>query len=137
VLRTIGIIIQLAALSIFALIPATALGEDAIIPASRHPDESFPIAGTYTENEVCTAKSTEPARPRVKITADAIDSNFGVCTLSNKQREGNKITAQITCKDSNGGLLMSGVTFTMRDDKALDFVDQYQTYSAVLYKCPE
>jgi hypothetical protein len=137
VLSSIGVIIRLIALAIIAVIPTAAFGEEALIPTSTLSEDSFPITGTYAENEACTAKSAEPTRGRVKITADAIDSNFGLCTISNKQRDGRKITAQITCKDSNGGLLMSGVTFTMRDDKVLDFVDQYQTYSTVLYKCPE
>lgn len=136
-LSSIGVIIRLIALTISAVIPTAAFSGETLIPTSTHSEDSFPITGTYIENEACTANNAESKRGRVKITADAIDSNFGLCTISNKQRDGQKITAQITCKDSNGGLLMSGVTFTMRDDKALDFVDQYQTYRTVLYKCPE
>ena len=32
--------------------------------------------------------------------------------------------------------MLGDVTFTMRDDKTVDFSDQDQTYNAVLYKCP-
>jgi hypothetical protein len=124
VLSATGKVVRLIVLSFIVVIPAAALGEDI-----------FPITGTYSENEACMTKGVEAGGGRVKITPDAIDSNFGLCQIANKQRDGKKITAQIMCKDTNGGILMSGVTFTLRDDKAIDFVDQYQTYSAVLYKC--
>lgn len=100
-------------------------------------DEAFPIAGTYLENRVCKGDGSDPTDKRIKITATAIDSSFGLCTLSDKRRAGNKITAQITCKDPAGGALTSDISFTIRDDKTLDFADQYETYKATLYKCPD
>jgi hypothetical protein len=106
-------------------------------PAQAGSDEAFPIAGTYLENQVCKGDGSDPADKRIKITATAIDSSFGLCTLGDKRRAGNKITAQITCKDPAGGALTSDISFTIRDDKALDFADQYETYKAVLYKCPD
>jgi hypothetical protein len=100
-------------------------------------DDFFPIIGTYMENQPCKGDGTDPAAQRVKITANNIDSNFGLCTLADKRREGNKITVQVQCKDSTGAVLMSDVTFTIRDDKVLDFTDQYQTYTATLHRCPQ
>jgi len=106
-------------------------------PAHAASDEVFPITGTYLENHACKGDGSDPADKRIKITATAIDSSFGLCTLGDKRRTGNKITAQITCKDPGGGALTSDISFTIRDDKNLDFADQYETYKAILYKCPD
>jgi len=100
-------------------------------------EEAFPIVGTYLENQVCKGDGTDPADKRIKITATAIDSSFGLCALTDKRRTGNKITVQITCKDPAGGALTSDISFTIRDPKTLDFADQYETYKAILYKCPD
>jgi hypothetical protein len=32
--------------------------------------------------------------------------------------------------------MLGDINFTLREDKAIDFSDQDQTYKAVLYKCP-
>jgi hypothetical protein len=109
----------------------------AVSPSLAGSDEVFPIAGTYLENRVCKGDGSDPADKRIKITATAIDSSFGLCTLADKRRAGNKITAQITCKDPAGGALTSDISFTIRDDKTLDFADQYETYKATLHKCPD
>jgi hypothetical protein len=100
-------------------------------------EEMFPIAGTYLENHACKGDGSDPADKRIKITPTAIDSSFGLCTLQDKRREGNKITVQVTCKDPAGGALTSDISFTIRDDKTLDFADQYETYKTTLYKCPD
>jgi hypothetical protein len=100
-------------------------------------DDFFPITGTYIENQPCKGDGSDPVAQRVKITANNIDSNFGLCALADKRREGNKFTVQVQCKDSTGTVLMSDVTFTLRNDKVLDFTDQYQTYTATLHKCPD
>jgi hypothetical protein len=109
----------------------------AAVPAQAGSDEVFPIAGTYLENHVCKGDGSDAAVPRIKITATDILSSFGLCTLGDKRRAGNKITTQITCKDPGGGALTSDISFTIRDDKTLDFADQYETYKAVLYRCPD
>jgi hypothetical protein len=100
-------------------------------------EDPFPIVGTYLENRVCKGDGTDPADKRIKITANAIDSSFGLCTLQDKRRNGNKITVQITCKDPQGGALTSDISFTMRDPKTLDFADQFETYKTTLHKCPD
>lgn len=109
----------------------------AAAPSPAHTEEAFPIAGTYVENHACKGDGSDPADKRIKITPTAIDSSFGLCTLQDKRRTGNKITVQITCKDPAGGALSSDISFTIRDDKTLDFSDQYETYKTTLYKCPD
>jgi hypothetical protein len=111
-------------------IAATAIG-----PA--HTEEAFPIAGTYVEDHACKGDGSDPVDKRVKISPTAIDSSFGICSLRDKRQNGNKITAQVTCKDPAGGALTSDISFIMRDDKTLDFADQYETYKTTLHKCPE
>jgi hypothetical protein len=112
-----------------------ALGTAVLGPARA--EDLFPIVGTYLENRVCKGDGTDPADKRIKITANAIDSSFGLCTLQDKRRNGNKITVQITCKDPQGGALTSDISFTMRDPKTLDFADQFETYKTTLHKCPD
>jgi len=50
--------------------------------------DDFPLVGTYTENQICTDASSDSGLSRVKITADEIDSRFGLCTILSKKREG-------------------------------------------------
>ncbi len=109
----------------------------AAAPSPARSEDAFPIVGTYVENHACKGDGSDPADKRIKITPTAIDSSFGLCTLQDKRRAGNKITAQIICKDPAGGALTSDISFTIRDDKTLDFVDQYETYKTTLYKCPD
>jgi hypothetical protein len=94
------------------------------------------LAGTYLENQICKGDGSDPADKRIKITPTSIDSSFGLCTLQDPRRDGNKITYQVICKDPAGGSLSSDVTFTVVDASTLDFSDQYETYRAKLYKCP-
>jgi hypothetical protein len=103
--------------------------------AAQTPDP-FTIAGTYLENQVCKGDGSDPADRRIKITATAIDSSFGLCTLQDPRREANKITYQVICKDPSGGSLSSDISFTVIDANTLDFSDQYETYRAKLHKCP-
>lgn len=106
-----------------------------LTPTVRAQDASA-IAGTYLENQVCRGDGTDPADKRIKITATAIDSSFGLCTLHDPRRDGNKFTYQIICKDPAGGSLSSDVSFTVVDANTLDFSDQFETYRAKLHKCP-
>ncbi len=113
------------------------LAAAATIAGSARAEESFPIAGTYLENQVCRGDGSDPSGKRIKITATEIDSSFGLCTLQDKRRNGNKITVQVTCKDPGGGALTSDVSFTIHDDKTLEFADQYETSKTTLHKCPD
>ena len=99
-------------------------------------EDEFPLVGTYTENEPCKPENAGPNVSRVKITPTQIDSVFGLCTILRYKHEGNTFAVHVDCKGAGGSQMLGDVAFTMRDDKALDFSDQDQTYKAVLYKCP-
>ena len=99
--------------------------------------DDFPLVGTYTENQVCKADSSDLGVSRVKITVDDIDSGFGLCTILSRKREGATFALHVECKGPGGSRMMGDINFTPRDDKIVDFSDQYQTYKATLYKCPD
>jgi len=97
-------------------------------------EDDFPLVGTYTENQACAGADATVSR--VKITLKDIDSVFGLCTILDKKREGNTFAVHVDCKGAGGATMLGDVTFTVRDDKTIDFADQDQTYKAVLHKCP-
>ena len=99
-------------------------------------EEAFPLVGTYTENEPCKPDSSNPNVSRVTITSGEIDSAIGICKILDVKREGEKFAVHVDCKEPTGSQLLGDVTFTVHDDKTIDFSDQDQTYKAVLYKCP-
>jgi hypothetical protein len=107
-----------------------------VIGSSVHAHEDFPIAGTYTENQVCKGDGSDSSVPRVKITARNIHSTFGLCTILDSKRDGNTFAVHVECTDPGGSQLLGDVTFILRDDKTIDFSDQDKTYKAVLHKCP-
>jgi hypothetical protein len=100
-------------------------------------EEDFPIVGTYTENQVCRGDGSDSGVSRVKITAEDIDSVFGLCTILNKKRDGATFAVHVECKGPGGSQMVGDVNFTLRDDKTIDFSDQDQTYKAVLHRCPD
>ena len=100
-------------------------------------EEDFPLVGTYTENQICKGNGSDAGVSRVKITVRDIDSVFGLCTILSKKREGDTFAVHVECKGPGGSQMVGDVNFTLREDKAIDFSDQDQTYKAVLYKCPE
>ena len=100
-------------------------------------EEDFPIVGTYTENQICKGDGSDSGVSRVKITAEDIDSVFGLCTILNKKRDGATFAVHVECKGPGGSQMVGDVNFTLRDDKTIDFSDQDQTYKAVLHRCPD
>jgi len=101
-------------------------------------DDAFSINGTYVQNAACKGDGTDPAAKLVKIADNEIHSSFGVCTFLKKERDGKTIAAQMSCNGPGGNILLGDVRFTMRDDnKTIDFIDQDNTYRAVLYRCPQ
>jgi hypothetical protein len=100
-------------------------------------EEDFPIAGTYLQDQTCKGDGSDPAAARVTITRERIESSYGLCSILEQTRDGNTIAAHISCPSGNGQPIMGDVTFTLRDDKTIAFVDQDNVYSAVLHKCPE
>jgi hypothetical protein len=104
--------------------------------ASVQAQDDFPIVGTYTENRICRDDGSDSNAERVRITAANIDSAFGLCTILDRKRHGNTFAVHVECKGPGGSQLMGDVSFTLRDDKTIDFSDQDKTYKAVLHKCP-
>jgi hypothetical protein len=104
---------------------------------SLRAEDDFAISGTYTENQVCKGDSSDANLSRVKISPKEIESSvFGVCTIRDRKREGNKFSVNVECKGPGGAVMVGEVSFTIRDSNTLDFADQDNTYKAVLYKCP-
>lgn len=100
-------------------------------------EDDFAIVGTYTENQACKNDSSDANVSRVKISQKEIESSvFGLCTILDRKREGNKISVHVECKGPGGSVMLGDVSFTIRDTSTLDFADQDNTYKAVLYKCP-
>jgi hypothetical protein len=109
----------------------------AVLASQVQAEDDFPIVGTYTENQVCKPDGSDPGVSRVKITRRDIDSVFGLCTIMSRKRQGATYVVHVECKSPSGSQMLGDVNFTPREDKAIDFSDQDQTYKAVLYKCPD
>jgi hypothetical protein len=99
-------------------------------------EEDFPIVGTYTREVACKGDGSGQADVLVRIARDQIESPMGVCRILSRKRDGKAIKAHVQCKmPGSDQPILGDVTFTMRDDKALDFEDQDHTSDATLYKC--
>ena len=109
----------------------------AVLASPVQAEDDFPIVGTYTENQACKPDGSDPGVSRVKITPRDIDSVFGLCTILSRKRQGATYVVHVECKSPSGSQMLGDVNFTPREDKAVDFSDQDQTYKAVLYKCPD
>jgi hypothetical protein len=106
-----------------------------ITSAARAADD-FPLTGNYTQNVACRGDGSDPAAAKVTISPDEIVSNVGVCTILDKKKDGQSISAHVECKFA-GGPLMGDITFTLRRDNTVEFIDRDMTYKAVLYRCPQ
>ena len=98
-------------------------------------EEDFPISGTYTKDASCQGEAAQREDLRVKIMGNRIESSMGVCTILHRKRDGRTVAAQIECKVPGDQIILGDVTFTLRDDNALDFDDQDHTSPTVLYRC--
>ncbi|MDR3420706.1 MAG: hypothetical protein P4L80_05605 [Xanthobacteraceae bacterium] len=95
-----------------------------------------PVVGNYTQKQPCKGDGSDPPELKVTISPQGIDSKMGPCTFLDHSVDGKKFKAQIECK-LPAGLLMSDITFTMKTDNIIEFVDRDQTYKATLYRCPQ
>jgi hypothetical protein len=59
------------------------------------------------------------------------------CSILGKKRNGKTFSLQLECTIRGNLVLLSDVTFTLRNDNTLNFVDEYNTSPAVLHKCSE
>jgi hypothetical protein len=104
--------------------------------AAAHAADDFPLTGNYTQNVPCKGDGSDPREVQVKISPQQIDSQVGVCTFLDTKRDGSSINAHVECRFPSGPLL-GDVTFTVRSDNKIEFIDRDQNYGAVLYRCPK
>lgn len=114
-----------------ALMPAAAIAFADIAIAQ----DDVPVTGNYTQNRPCKGDGSDPPEIKVTISQQGIDSKMGPCTFLDHATDGKKFKAKVECK-LPAGVLMSDITFTIKPDNSLDFVDRDQTYKATLYRCP-
>jgi hypothetical protein len=100
-------------------------------------EEDFPIVGTYMRDIVCTGNGSQRPDLLVTITPKRIESPMGSCNILSRKRAGQAISAHVECKVPGDQLILGDVTFTIRDEKTLDFEDQDHTSDATLHRCSE
>jgi hypothetical protein len=100
-------------------------------------EDDFPIVGTYMRDIACTGNGSQRPDLLVRITPTRIESPMGSCNILSRKRAGKAISAHVECKVPGDQLILGDVTFTIRDDKTLDFEDQDHTSDATLYRCAE
>jgi hypothetical protein len=107
------------------------------VSASAAPlSDGFWLLGNFTQNVPCKGDGTDPAELKVKVTPTEVDSKVGVCTFLDATEEGNSLKAHVECQFP-AGPLMGDITFTLKPNKTIDFVDRDKTYTATLYRCPK
>jgi hypothetical protein len=102
-----------------------------------HSADEFPIAGTYMRDIACTGNGANRPDLLVKITRGRIESQMGICSILSHKRNGQAISAHVECKIPGDQLVLGDVTFTIRDEKTLDFEDQDHTSDATLHRCTD
>jgi len=115
------------------LIACTAL---VVAVSTANAEDSFWLSGNYTQNVPCKGDGSDPAAAKVQISAQEIDSKVGVCTFLDTKIEAKSVVAHVECKFP-AGPLMGDITFTMKPNNTVAFVDSNKTYTATLYRCPE
>jgi len=98
--------------------------------------EDFPLIGNYTQNVACKGDGSDAVAAKVKISAQEIVSNVGVCTILDTKKDGNSYAAHVECKFPSGPL-MGNITFTPKPDNTVEFIDSDGTYKAILHRCPD
>jgi hypothetical protein len=115
------------------IIALTALGA-AALPAAAQEDAA--LVGTWTQKHACKGDGSDTPKDRVLITEKMADSNFGPCTFNaDKVWSGKTLKSTATCKQKTGGEYEVKLSFTMKDDKTVDFLEEGSQYKSVLYRC--
>jgi hypothetical protein len=99
-------------------------------------DGDFPIEGVFTQNEQCRGDGSKQQFMRVTVTPQDVSYSGGVCTIDDRQQDGDKMVMRLTCKFKSGAVLASSVTFTKKDNDTFDMAQNEGTYKAVLHRCP-
>ena len=118
---------------------AVGLGPLAIGAAARAQDaaaQDKALLGTYVQNQACKGDGSDPAKKLVTIGEKQVDSNFGPCTFGAKTWTGKVLKAPATCKNKAGSEFEISVSFTLKDNNTVDFLEESSQYKAVLYRCP-
>jgi hypothetical protein len=106
-------------------------------PATPAPAANdFPLSGTYMQNVPCKGNGKDDATLKVKISAQEIVSNIGVCTILDNKHDGASYKLHVECKFP-AGPMVGDLTFTPQPDNTVKFVDRDKTYNAVLHRCPQ
>jgi len=100
-------------------------------------EDDFPIAGTYMRDIACKGNGSHRPDLLVTITHKRIESPMGSCNILSRKRVGKAISAHVECKVPGDQLILGDVTFTIRDERTLDFEDQDHTSDATLYRCAD
>jgi hypothetical protein len=117
----------------FLIIALIAIGA-ACAPAAAQDDAA--LVGTYTQKHACKGDGTDTPKDLVKITDKMADSNFGPCAFgSDKGWSGKTLKASATCKNKTGGEYDVKLSFTLKDDKTVDFLEESSQHKSVLYRC--
>ena len=100
-------------------------------------EDDFPIVGIYMRDIACTGNGSQRPDLLVRITHKQIESPMGTCNILSRKRVGKAISAHVECKVPGDQLILGDVTFTVRDERTLDFEDQDHTSDATLHRCAE
>ena len=100
-------------------------------------EDDFPIVGTYLRDIACKGNGSDRPDLLVTITPKRIESPMGSCNILSRKRVGKAISAHVECKVPGDQLILGDVTFTVRDERTLDFEDQDHTSDATLHRCTE
>jgi hypothetical protein len=92
------------------------------------------LIGTYTQNQVCKGDGHDAPKKLVTINDKDVVSNFGPCTFLDKETAGRTTKAHATCKSQSGEFDVA-LSFTLKDDNTIDFVEEGSKYKSVLYRC--
>ncbi len=98
--------------------------------------DDFWLLGNFTQNVPCKGDGTDPPELKVHVTPTEIDSKVGVCTFLDAKEDGKSVKAHVECQFPAGPLI-GDITFTMKPNNTIDFVDRDKTYTATLYRCPK
>jgi hypothetical protein len=94
------------------------------------------LTGTYTQNAPCKGDGTDPAESLVRISPESIDSKISACKFQDVKQDGTQIDARLECHFPSGPP-MSDVSFTMKQNNTVSFIDRDKNYQATLYRCPK
>ncbi len=108
---------------------ARAAGQDAAADEAK-------LLGTYTQNVPCKGDGSDDGKKLVKIAPNEVTSNFGPCTMSDKQWSGDTLKANATCRAKSGSSVDIQLAFTLKANNTVDFLEESSQYKSVLYRCP-